>query len=230
MGQGLANDGVFTNMSAKPSTHLDLDESLPSYEQLAMDTSPPYWESSVISPGFEDEVFVDGLPVGSVINFLWNFIVSFSFQFIGFFLTYLLHTSHGSKEGSRAGLGLTFMNFGYGLLPVNYYNKGDSPISKFEPNDPNFIDVDGSQTLDGHIYPESNTASPNDMVEDASMLEDNTKTPYFAFVLIALGLFILLKSIIDYHRARQTEKRILNPNYDTTTTTAQPPEHTPDQV
>lgn len=65
---------------------------------------------------------IEGLPVGSVFAFLWNVLVSVSFQFVGFLLTYLLHNSHASKYGSRAGLGVTLIQYGFALrdetLPV----------------------------------------------------------------------------------------------------------------
>lgn len=45
--------------------------------------------------------------------FCLNIFVSFFFQFVGFLLTYLLHTSHAAKFGSRAGLGLTLIQYGF---------------------------------------------------------------------------------------------------------------------
>lgn len=42
-------------------------------------------------------------------------LVSISFQFIGFLLTYLLHTTHAARLGSRAGLGVTLIQFGFTL-------------------------------------------------------------------------------------------------------------------
>lgn len=39
-------------------------------------------------------------------------LVSMSFQFVGFLLTYLLHTTHAAKNGSRAGLGITLIQLG----------------------------------------------------------------------------------------------------------------------
>jgi len=38
--------------------------------------------------------------------------ISFFFQFIGFLVTYLLHTTHAARYGSRAGLGLTLIQYG----------------------------------------------------------------------------------------------------------------------
>jgi hypothetical protein len=44
-----------------------------------------------------------------------NALISVSFQFIGFLLTYLLHTTHAARLGSRAGLGITLIQFGFAL-------------------------------------------------------------------------------------------------------------------
>lgn len=57
-------------------------------------------------------MIVDGLPSGSYFSFAWNFLISISFQFVGFVLTYLLHTTHAAKFGSRAGLGVTLIQYG----------------------------------------------------------------------------------------------------------------------
>lgn len=58
---------------------------------------------------------IDSLPTGSLFSFLWNMLVSISFQFVGFLLTYLLHTTHAAKLGSRAGLGITLIQYGFAM-------------------------------------------------------------------------------------------------------------------
>jgi hypothetical protein len=58
---------------------------------------------------------IDSLPTGSLFSFCWNLLVSISFQFVGFLLTYLLHTSHAARLGSRAGLGVTLIQYGFAL-------------------------------------------------------------------------------------------------------------------
>ncbi|KAI8343718.1 hypothetical protein BC941DRAFT_412138 [Chlamydoabsidia padenii] len=108
------NDGVFANMSAKPESGNDKKEEIPpSYNDAALDATPPYWQTTVITPpGMGDIILVDGLPVGSLFIFFWNLLISSMFQLIGFMVTYLLHTSHAGKNGSRAGLGLSLIQFG----------------------------------------------------------------------------------------------------------------------
>ncbi|KAL8283227.1 hypothetical protein RQP46_006005 [Phenoliferia psychrophenolica] len=133
-GGGQGNDGVFANLSAKPDGGRrgegpefvggddggggDKDEVPPAYEVAALDSTPPYWETTIITPqGLlgPDDICVDGLPVGSPFGFAWNLLVSMSFQFVGFLLTYLLHTTHAAKNGSRAGLGITLIQLGFYL-------------------------------------------------------------------------------------------------------------------
>ncbi len=88
-----------------------LRENLPSYDDARADAVPPYWETVVHAPSDPSNILVDDLPAGSVVIFILNIIVSYLFQFIGFFLTYLLHTSHAAKYGSRVGLGLTLIQY-----------------------------------------------------------------------------------------------------------------------
>lgn len=57
-------------------------------------------------------MLVDDLPTGSVLIFVFNLFTSFFFQFIGFVITYFLSTTHAARYGSRAGLGLTFIQYG----------------------------------------------------------------------------------------------------------------------
>ncbi|KAG0167357.1 hypothetical protein DFQ28_005306 [Apophysomyces sp. BC1034] len=70
----VTNDGVFSNMSAKPESETKLlDETPPAYEEAAADSTPPYWQTTIIAPsGYEDLVLVDGMPVGSLFSFAWN--------------------------------------------------------------------------------------------------------------------------------------------------------------
>lgn len=57
-------------------------------------------------------MIIDDLPAGSVLIFAFNLFTSFFFQFLGFVITYFLSTTHAARYGSRAGLGLTFIQYG----------------------------------------------------------------------------------------------------------------------
>ncbi|GME99018.1 unnamed protein product [Ambrosiozyma monospora] len=226
---GETNDGVFSNMSAKPTvqTAAELAEAqgrLPTYEEAASDPTPPYWEAAIMA-GYDDEIFVDGLPVGNILNFFWNMMVSISFQFVGFIITYLLHTSHAAKNGSQAGLGFTLISYGLTALPLGSYTgvkgDGDNGINenKFGPDMANAIDVDHSQILDGSLNEYSSELggldSGNGGVEGDDDASDGdgsfTDSPFFSYSLIALGVFIILKALIDYFRAKRKERQLLNP-------------------
>lgn len=93
-------------------------EAPPSYASAQADAVPPYWETTIhapFAPGTIGDMIVDSLPTGSLFSFLWNMLVSISFQFVGFLLTYLLHTTHAARLGSRAGLGVTLIQYGFAL-------------------------------------------------------------------------------------------------------------------
>ncbi|OMH84752.1 Metal homeostatis protein BSD2 [Zancudomyces culisetae] len=113
---GAGDDGVFSNMSAKPSlkNYLDIldkesDEQLPTYMDIygpASNSAPSYFEQTTVNLGDSDELLVEGLPNGSV-----------------------------------AGLGATLMNFGFVLQTSSMSprdpNGGVDPIGKQPPNSDN---------------------------------------------------------------------------------------------
>ncbi|CCE83558.1 Piso0_004137 [Millerozyma farinosa CBS 7064] len=209
IGQG--TDGVFRNLMAKPdreSTRIAQENHPPTYEEAAADAAPEYWESAIVSPMFDDEVFIEGLPVGNIANFVWNILVTTAFQFVGFVLCYLLHTSHAAKQGSRAGLGATFMYSGYNLLPSNFGKADVTPI-KYIPSDPNQIDVNKSMSMkkgssiDSYKSELASQKTPNMTME--------VKTPYFAYGVIALGIFVVVKAFIDFSNIKRMESTVLAP-------------------
>lgn len=179
---------------------------LQTYEQAAADATPPYWETTILAPGtFGDEVFVEGLPVGSLFSFIWNAMISMSFQLVGFLLTYLLHTTHAAKNGSRAGLGITLVQFGFGFRSAVLNPGGsnnDTPSPGFDggvPNEPNSHDFDpdnvGSPgTSDGGMTPAASAVTGSDWI---------------AYGLMIVGWFILIKSVSDFIRARRHEQLVL---------------------
>jgi len=207
-GTGRANDGVFANLSAKPSQTDEADEKPPSYEQAAADSAPPYWETTVLAPGlFSDEVYVDGLPVGSVFSFIWNGMISTSFQVVGFLLTYLLHTTHAAKNGSRAGLGITLVQYGFSMKGASNIGKGSDAsgapdsVAGFTgtPADPNTFDFDP--------VAEANSASFEQGINGG--LGAITSSDWFAYILMIIGWFILIRAVGDFLRARRHEQLVL---------------------
>lgn len=128
-----------------------------------------------------------------------------SFQLVGFLLTYLLHTTHAAKNGSRAGLGITLVQFGFGfrsavLNPSNGNN--DNPGSGFDggvPSDPNSHDFDPDAVG-------SPSSSGSDMTPAASAVSGSD---WIAYGLMIVGWFILIKSVSDFIRARRHEQLVL---------------------
>jgi hypothetical protein len=150
-----------------------------------------------------DEVYVDGLPVGSVFSFVWNAMISMSFQVVGFLLTYLLHTTHAAKNGSLAGLGITLVQFGFsmksaGLIPGGSPQAPDGDFSG-APTDPN-----------GHSFDDPTAVPGGDDPTGGVPVDGGIPTSdWFAYVLMIVGWFILIRSISDFLRARRHEQLVL---------------------
>ncbi|KAF7722318.1 hypothetical protein EC973_003442 [Apophysomyces ossiformis] len=177
----VTNDGVFSNMSAKPeSESKQQDETPPAYEEAAADSTPPYWQTTVIAPlGYDDAILVEGMPVGSIFMFACYLLVSAGFQFVGFLLTYLLHTSHAAKQGSRTGLGITLIQYGF------YIRSRGTLLD-------DTVDGDNSSS-------ELNSSNQNNDESDANVI---------SYFLMILGWLIIIRSVVDYIRARKMEKII----------------------
>ncbi|RDL32518.1 putative metal homeostasis protein [Venustampulla echinocandica] len=202
-GGGGASDGVFANLSAKPETAVEKEEHPPTYEQAAADAAPPYWETTILAPGLggPDEVYVDGLPVGSLFSFIWNGMISMSFQLVGFLLTYLLHTTHAAKNGSRAGLGITLVQYGFymkgsdsGSAPTNGADPTYAP-----PADPNSHDFDPDQVQAGNSGSDSGSGGIGDIAS----------SEWVSYALMIIGWFILIRAVSDFLRARRHEQLVL---------------------
>ncbi|KAI8084585.1 metal homeostatis protein bsd2 [Halteromyces radiatus] len=176
------NDGVFSNMSAKPeSDSAKVDETPPAYDVAIADATPPYWQTTVIAPlGMGDVILVEGLPVGSLLGFAWNLLVSASFQFVGFMLTYLLHTSHAAKNGSLAGLGVSLVQTGF------YIRSRESLV-----DDPDMDDNNGKHG--------DHSGEDYDGKFDADII---------SYILMIIGWFLIIRSIADYTRAKKMESII----------------------
>ncbi|CZT42442.1 probable metal homeostasis protein [Rhynchosporium secalis] len=203
-GGGSGSDGVFANLSAKPERGEKLEEHPPSYEQAAADAAPPYWETTILAPGMggPDEVYIDGLPVGSVFSFLWNGMISMSFPWVGFILTYLLHTTHAAKNGSRAGLGITLVQYGFYMkggasdsTPAN----GQDPTYQ-QPPDPNSHDFDPNAV-------NGNTAQG--IGAGSGGWGDIATNDWLAYIMMIVGWFILIRAASDFLRARRHEALVL---------------------
>lgn len=217
-GGGVENDGVFANVMAKPQparvvrtedgdVHLVPEESQketpPSYVEAQADAVPPYWETTVHAPaGLEPgaDMIIDDLPTGSFLVFCLNLFISVFFQFVGFFLTYLLHTSHAAKYGSRAGLGLTLIQYGF-------YSRS--------ANDGDNVPPEGSQAWVGGSM--ANATDPGTFPnQEGGSLFSSTSRDWLSFLFMTMGWFLLLSSIVGFWRVKRWEHSVRVANVPTT--------------
>ncbi|KAL8725362.1 MAG: hypothetical protein Q9166_007422 [cf. Caloplaca sp. 2 TL-2023] len=210
-----SNDGVFANLSAKPERGEKQEEKPPSYEAAAADATPPYWETTILAPGLHspDEVYVDGLPVGSLFSFIWNGMISMSFPLVGFLLTYLLHTTHAAKNGSRAGLGIILIQYGFSMRSSSDTRRppANSDSAFTQPSDPNSIDFDPNAVSDSAAAAATAAmaATQNGAATTQSTLSSIASSEWLAYGLMIVGWFILIRAVSDFFRARRHEQLVL---------------------
>ncbi|KAF8591427.1 hypothetical protein K439DRAFT_1656642 [Ramaria rubella] len=242
VGGGIENDGVFANINAKPGRGRVVEdsesgvhvvpeevqkESPPSYASAQADAVPPYWETTIHAPatlGSAGEMMVDGLPTGSFFSFLWNLLVSMSFQFVGFLLTFLLHSTHAAKLGSRAGLGITLIHYGFYLRTrVNSYGGGeDFPSGNSEgstwwpsstlPDSPRptfstALEAEGYYNKSPATLNETLSPIPSFPVLKPALSEGTAE--WISFLLMTIGWFILLTSTLSFWRVKRWERSII---------------------
>lgn len=151
-----------------------------------------------------DEVYIDGLPLGSLFSFVWNAIISMSFQLVGFLLTYLLHTTHAAKNGSRAGLGITLVH--YGFLMKNSASRAHAAdnVPLADPADPSSHNFDPSAT-------DSTAAAVAGAVASSatSSAHGFATREWLAYMLMIVGWFVLIRSMTNYVKARRHQQLIL---------------------
>jgi hypothetical protein len=125
---------------------------------------------------------IDNLPTGSIFSFLWNLLVSISFQFVGFLLTYLLHTSHAGRLGSRAGLGVTLIQYGFALRTrldtIEETGKGDWDW----PNPDN--GAHGPDSTPNSTWTTKGNITQAPVVPASSI----ATTEWFSFLLMTIGM------------------------------------------
>ncbi|KAG8987314.1 hypothetical protein FRB90_003411 [Tulasnella sp. 427] len=235
-GGGVGNDGVFANMTAKPvgpsqaireatnsGVHFAPEEvqkeAPPSYQSAQADAVPAYWETTIVTPsapGVDGELIVDQLPTGSVFSFLWNLLVSMSFQFVGFLLTYLLHTTHAAKCGSRAGLGVTLIQYGFYLRQRmdletdqqdslwGWPNQDGNPA---QPH-PTFATADDARKYYEGLADKNNTMALDPETIASIQATASTANEWLSFFLMTVGWFVLLTSVLGFWRVKRWERGV----------------------
>ncbi|KAL4076100.1 hypothetical protein J3A83DRAFT_4089343 [Scleroderma citrinum] len=227
LGGGTGNDGVFSNMSAKPSTagirvqegdsiYVVPEESSttspPSYAAAQADAAPPYHTSTLLLPSngnylTQGSVIVEALPTGTLFAFLWNALVSTTFQFIGFVLTWVMSTTHAARFGSRAGLGVTLIQWGLGLRA-----RLDEANSWGNPTFTTAKEADEYYQGLGLFNSSSPELSPTATQPSDSVVTSPMATEWLSFLFMTAGWFLLLTSGLGFWRVKRWEKSILAPS------------------
>ena len=210
IGAGTVFDGVFSNLTAKPDDNSTnqgdetQNDRPPTYDEAAADLVPSYYGLDLANSEMYDELCIEGLPVGNMANLIWNMVISTCFQFIGFLITYMLHTSHAAKQGSRFGLGLTFLSYGYSMIPNNVVSKvgKDKTLPRIEPLDPNNYE---DLSINTNQLPQDEFESHLSHGID----DEKQDIPLLAFAIGVLGIVISLKSVIDFIKIKRKERKYL---------------------
>jgi len=134
-------------------------------------------------------------------SFVWNALISMSFQLIGFLLTYLLHTTHAAKHGSRAGLGITLIQYGFTMRSVVTPGEPGAGIPGDVgaiPSDPNAHDFDPNV-----IAGDAGTGTGAGGVSGGMGTGD-----WLSYVLMIAGWLLVISSASAFIRARRQEALI----------------------
>ncbi|KIJ52498.1 hypothetical protein M422DRAFT_26081 [Sphaerobolus stellatus SS14] len=214
LGGGTNNDGVFANITAKPARGRVIQdgesiyvvpeevqkEAPPSYAVAQADQAPAYYETFVHAPsgGLDGEVLVEGMPTGSIFTFAWTMLISMSFQFVGFLFTYLLHTTHAARYGSRAGLGITVIQYAF-FLRRRAAIAEENVYEEIQENNNNWFN---------DIPSNNDTMSATPTNEMYSGYFSAATTEWLSFLLMSAGWFILLTSFLGYWRVKRWEAGI----------------------
>jgi hypothetical protein len=167
-------------------------------------------------------MIIDDLPTGSFLIFCLNAFIAYFFQFVGFLLTYLLHTTHAAKYGSRAGLGLTLIQFGFYSRTINPDGSGDNANGEADP-------VATSRLLNSNITAAA-TSTTAPTPDDAILSVSSRDWLSFFFMTLGKnfrwlrcflkahvnpkklpGWFLVLSSLISFWRVKRWESALRSP-------------------
>lgn len=143
--------------------------------------------------------------------------ISMSFQLVGFLLTYLLHTTHAAKNGSRAGLGITLVQYGFYMRSSATRDANPLPEDPqygqpMDPNNPNFDPsklADSAAAVAAMAQTQAKVAAENSSGGGGGGLASLASSEWFAYVLMIVGWFILIRAVSDYFKARRHEQLVL---------------------
>ena len=123
--------------------------------------------------------------------------ISMLLKLVGFLLTYLLHSTHAAKNGSRAGLGITLIQYGFYMKSaVSGGGMDGNPNDGYsQPPDPNSHDFDPN-----HV---------GSSTDGSGSMDELAGSDFIAYLLMIVGWFILIRSVSDFIKARRHEQLVL---------------------
>lgn len=136
-----------------------------------------------------------------------------SFTLVGFLLTYLLHTTHAAKNGSRAGLGVTLVQYGFFMRSSGSTQPISTPSTDpwSPPPDPNSPDFDPSKIADAAAVAVAQAQAQAEASKSSSSgsLSSVASSEWLAYALMIVGWFILIRAVSDFFKARRHEQLVL---------------------
>lgn len=121
-------------------------------------------------------------------------LVSISFQFVGFLLTYVLHTTHAARLGSRAGLGITLIQYGFALRNQldGIGGQGDADAWSWRGDSPHPTFGSAAEAEEYYSHGALNTtgyATGDTLTEDqTNSLVAGATTEWLSFFLMTVGM------------------------------------------
>lgn len=138
--------------------------------------------------------------------------ISMSFTLVGFLLTYLLHTTHAAKNGSKAGLGITLVQYGFymrsGRSGAPSPPNGQDPAFT-APQDPNSHDFDPNAVSESAAAAAAAAIAESSQQAAVASTSSVANSDWLAYALMIVGWFILIRAVSDFFKARRHEQLVL---------------------
>lgn len=230
-----SSDGVFGNLVAKedaenranghqplnPDVIDDENDDLtppdqpPTYEEASADATPSYWETTILATNFMDEIIVGNMAVGSPLSFAWVLLLTVAFGIPACLGFYLFHNTHALRGGAYCGFGVNLIELSNEMAPEQTTPPGTPPVAH-APLDPNNF-KDGPP-IGYTLHPTGQSTT--------EQLTRPTDYTMWSRILLILGIYFLLKGVIDYLMALRTRRAIRQQQMQTETAEQAEPETT----
>lgn len=129
-------------------------------------------------------------------------------QWVGFLLTYILHTSHAARLGSRAGLAITLIQYGFAIRAQAEAKRNNSSSSEqgFDAADffPDPVFASNSTGFAGTTPTQSGAEAEMEQVLVSATSE------WLSLLLMTMGWFLLLVSVLGFLRIKRYERAVLS--------------------